>query len=363
MGEKDLTIASTTDSEAEIKAAMTRSDEAPVVEAKHVETPETPGAKEPDAEETPAVEAVAEKDEKPAAAAAGGDEPEDAELGTRVQKRIRKLTWEREEEKRRADRLQQQLDAAKPAPVAQKVEEPPKPVAKDQAVVAAEAETAARAKLGAEPDAEKFETHEEWLKELSAYNRKLTTEVAATVARQAVHEAIQTQEAKAAEAKATEEFQQQHAEFMGRKAEVLTRHPDFDDVLKANATMELGGVVQHVIYTSEVGHDIAYHLMTHPDEAADLNRLVGSDAIRAMGRLEERIAKQVGSVAPEDQDDAGGEEPKPKVAPVVPSARAVVVKPVGGRAATNHVPDDQLSYQAFKTKRDQEELARKRARR
>lgn len=71
-----------------------------------------------------------------------------------------------------------------------------------------------------------------------------------------------------------------------RVEDLKERTPDFDDVMKAAAGINLRDEVAAEILGSEKSALIQYHLAKNPDKARDLNGLTGRELARAVGRLE-----------------------------------------------------------------------------
>ena len=74
-----------------------------------------------------------------------------------------------------------------------------------------------------------------------------------------------------------------------RIAAATVEMPDFEDVL-ASSDVPMTPPMQQAIMESDVGPKLAYYLANHPDEATDIASMSPIGAIRALGRLEERLA-------------------------------------------------------------------------
>lgn len=98
--------------------------------------------------------------------------------------------------------------------------------------------------------------------------------------------------------------------FEAREAEARDRYPDYDAVTR-NPSLAISTALLEVLFDSDQGADIAYHLGKNPAEAVRLSALSQREQAKAIGRLEERFS------AP---------KPLPKVAPAP-------VSPVGGQAS------------------------------
>jgi hypothetical protein len=67
--------------------------------------------------------------------------------------------------------------------------------------------------------------------------------------------------------------------------------PDFEDVL-SSSEVPMTGPMQQAIMESDIGPRLAYHLASNPEEAVKIAEMSPMGAIRALGRLEERLASQ-----------------------------------------------------------------------
>jgi len=102
-----------------------------------------------------------------------------------------------------------------------------------------------------------------------------------------------------------------------RLAQATVEMPDFEDVV-ASSDVPVTPPVQQAIMESDVGPKLAYYLASHPDEASAIAAMAPIGAIRALGRLEERLASQKPNIKPTSA-------PEP-------------IKPVGTRAAVSKDP-------------------------
>lgn len=85
----------------------------------------------------------------------------------------------------------------------------------------------------------------------------------------------------------------QKKEFNARSVEAAQLYSDYDDVLEEASTLMASPLMQEVIYASEVGPHILYHLANNPDECQDIFDMPPKAQVRAMGRLEARIEATV----------------------------------------------------------------------
>lgn len=372
----DLVVASTTDTADEMRAALAHGieppedtailstiDDEPAEEVKPEPVEEEKPVEEPPVEKPVAKKAAEKPAEKPeekpkvkAEAPKRTDFEDDdtyleAAANFKAQKRIAKLTYEREEEKRQRVAAEGRVaELSKPKPAAVKVEEKPVVEVKPEPVVP-------------KPKAEDFATHEDWLEALSAWQ-------AETVTKKAVDAALAAERAKNEEKEQAAVIAEQQRVYADSKAEAQARYEDFDAVIKAADEMPVTGVMNYVMLTSPVGHDIAYYLASNRAEAQRIYDLQGPDQIRAMGELEGQLKLQVATVADvglegddDEVDEATGEpivaKPKPKAVTKTPDP----ITPVGGRKTIGQVRDEDMSTRDWIEKRNREEAARKKFRR
>lgn len=71
-----------------------------------------------------------------------------------------------------------------------------------------------------------------------------------------------------------------------RQAAVKAELPDYDDVLKAGASLMVSNEVRDAILESEVGPALLYHLAANPDFVRDLAKKSRTAALREIGKLE-----------------------------------------------------------------------------
>lgn len=76
-----------------------------------------------------------------------------------------------------------------------------------------------------------------------------------------------------------------------RIAAATVEIPDFDEVL-ASSDVPMTSSMQQAIMESDIGPKLAYYLANNPDEATTIAGMSPIGAIRALGRLEERLTSQ-----------------------------------------------------------------------
>ena len=123
--------------------------------------------------------------------------------------------------------------------------------------------------------------------------------------------------------------------WAAQETQAKSKFADYDEALAAD-TVRYHPAVLQAIQTSEQGAEVAYHLATHPADAARISALAPVAALRALGRLEAQL--QAAPVAA-----AASPDPLP---PPTPKPRPLA--PVGGAGAGGStVAPDQLSHEDF----------------
>lgn len=248
-----------------------------------------------------------------------------------TQHRLRKEAEERErretlraiEAERRAEKLQQELEASRP-----KSGPPSEPQAPK------------------EPKPEDFTTVQEYTDALVSYrvDQRLREKDA-----QAQREAEQ----KAAEARARE--------FGNRIAETRTKHDDFDEVLGSLKNTDLDRVhadVTEYLQESEHGGELLYHLAKNPDVLDRLRKLTPRKFIAELGKLETKFEAQ----APSGQ--AGKETPTltqvaaPASAPVSKAPAPIAPLDTAGIAPVAKKPEEMTVAELREYRRQQERQKR-----
>ena len=108
--------------------------------------------------------------------------------------------------------------------------------------------------------------------------------------------------------------------WMDQVVEARTRYQDFDEVVMkpSHSELPITAVMAQVLAASDSGADVAYHLGTHPQEAARIARMSDLEAAVEIGRLESRLS------APKPKIQSSAPEP---INPVNPKARASAKDP------------------------------------
>lgn len=102
--------------------------------------------------------------------------------------------------------------------------------------------------------------------------------------------------------------EQLQADWNKRIVEATVEMPDFEDVIAAS-DVPMTPAMRDAIFESDVGPKLAYYLASNPDEAIKIANMSPIGAIRALGRIEERLAlspvKKITSAPPPVASVAG----------------------------------------------------------
>ena len=378
----DLVLTSTTDNEADMAAALRHgteiADDVPVLSVEDratgdviVTEPEPKAEEKVDdkaAEKEPVVEKKADDAAKP-------------EFSAKVQKRIDKITYEREEAKRQTEAERKRVEEllaemallkaggkadAKPDVVE---EEPPVPTADarlkpfDVKLTALETQIAV---LGPRPKLDAFDTTEAW--EVAVGERQdkidvLRNEINGVREDRAVEKAKIAIDAASATTTENVEARERQAQFYSTLDEVKARHEDFDEKIAASGTEPIG-VAEAVIFErgmeDAIGHELAYHLATHPDERkqiAELSKTNPQAALRIVHRIEFALEEQFKEKAAETKPAPA----KPKAVEAKPLEDPIT--PVGSRSVTTtrtieeaDKADDQAAFKAMRAQQERNRL-------
>lgn len=130
---------------------------------------------------------------------------------------------------------------------------------------------------GAEPTIDKFDNFDEYVAAKAAYIAKQQIESTLTAREQ--RQLAEQQEREQARAVSS---------WNKRVAQATVEMPDFEEVL-STSDLPMTPAMRQTILESDVGPKLAYYLANHPDETADIAEMSGTGAIRALGRIEERL--------------------------------------------------------------------------
>jgi hypothetical protein len=163
-----------------------------------------------------------------------------------VQKRIDKLTWEKNEYRRQLDELRARPESKPPA------SEPLKPPTR----------------ADHDYDEGKYEAA------LLEYSR--------AIARQEVQETLKREREQEAEGKRKQSFQQRQDEF-------IKSHPEYREKVLENDTLPITQDMARVIAESEMGPEVALYLAENEEKAAQIAQLSPFLQARELGRIEARL--------------------------------------------------------------------------
>lgn len=249
-----------------------------------------------------------------------------------AQERINELTRLRREEERRADALEKELRELREAAAARKAAAE----AEEQASKGTKAKQPGgeKPKGDGPPDPDQFDYGEldpRYIRALASYETR--QEIQKIRAEEAEEEARRA--ALAAQEEARRKFEQQIEN--GSK-----KHEDFYEKVIVGAEKGEWALSEHLgqlLADSDVGDDIAYHLASHPEEAAQVFRQTPLEQARYFGRMEAKFTADQSAAA----GNAGktGETRTPKAPPPVTPARGS-----DGRFSPSASTDDFAAFEA-----------------
>lgn len=249
-------------------------NDAPVTES------ETPAEQVAQAEESVNAEKSAEAESTTAEAPEGDG---DQKPKSKAEKRIDRLTWEKNEALRQVDRLKQQLS------------EPASDV----------------------PREGDFETYEDFVVAKAAHSMEMKQRQQREAELAAHQQAIQSQ---------------RRHQFNQQVQDAQARYDDFNEVA-FNPSVPISNVVAELLTTSDKGADLAYHLGSHPEVAAQLAQMEPMRAAIEIGKIEARLNL-----------------PKPKTVTSAPEP----IKPIGGIGDSAAVDPSKMTTEEFITWRYQQ---------
>ena len=136
------------------------------------------------------------------------------------------------------------------------------------------------------------------------------------IASRKIEETLTERERKQQEQRTNYERHQVQTTWAKRVSEATAEMPDFEEVI-ASSEVPMTEPMQSAIMESDIGPKLAYWLANNPDEASKIAGMSPISAIRALGRIEERLQTQPAK--------------KPTSAPEP-------IKPVGARATVKKNP-------------------------
>jgi len=168
------------------------------------------------------------------------------------------------------------------------------------------------------PNADDFETHDEYVESLSAWK---------------AGQIIKENETKQREARLKQEHTTQLETFQKGIKELREANEDFDDVMEGVDDVRMSLAVQTLLLESENGPTLGYELAKNPEEFARINQLSPLAAARELGKFESKLASSKAAA--------------PKRETKITKAPAPI-SPVGskGTGASTKNPDD-MSFEEF----------------
>lgn len=148
-------------------------------------------------------------------------------------------------------------------------------------------------------------------------------------ARKETRAEFEAQEKRRTEEARERQLAEREAAFSKRVETARERFEDFDAVAFNDAT-PINDAMAEVIWSSEKGPDLAYHLGSHPDEARRIASLPPIQAARELGLIEAKLSL-----------------PQRRTATNAPNP----IKPVGGGGASAPVDPNKLSYEEYRDAR------------
>lgn len=308
----DIVITSTTDPpEAVAAAAGVDADKKPADAGQPAEAAPSEAPSKEEAESADAPETSEGPQEKREATEETPPEPEEKrQQKAGFQKRIDRLTRDKREAEERAQRLEQELAAAR------------KPL-EPQSPPAAESKPA-------QPDPDKEPTEDDYPDDWGAYNRALVR----WETRQATQAAIAEAETK----RKADEARQTAVDRVNKSFDLARKkHADFDEVLEGSSDIKLAESLTPVILDSEVSGEIIYHLAKNPAEHQRIAAMEPYAAMRAIGALEQQLLSDKTS--------------SPVTTNRASSAPTPITPVESGSSGTTKKPDE-MNYQEYKRWRE-----------
>lgn len=331
----EIRLTSTTDTEAEVRAALGLKDPAPTpATVVPVKADDGSQAATSDAEtKTPAVEAKPAATPQTEAEKASEAGRKLSEKKGRLQSRIDDLTRERHTSLRERDAALQQAETLRKELDALKATKP-----------AAEAKPAAETKIAAaestdrpvKPKEDDFPVFADYEAAKEKYEEALIDWKAdARVARlrEELKAEQETERKRVAEEQARAEARSAQQKFADKQKVARTKHADFDEALDKGKDLPAPPWVRDHLGESEIGAELQYYLATHPAETIEIAGLSPSAAVKRLLSLElKHEAGTLFAVNDDDDDDPPETAETNKSAPkAVPVSHAPAP---GGRVAS-----------------------------
>lgn len=173
--------------------------------------------------------------------------------------------------------------------------------------------------LGPEPKVDQFQNTEEYAKALKEWTAETTKR---DLAKEGQEKTYKEQREKVIET------------WKGRIEATKKELPDYEAKISA-ATVRVSDEMREAILESDVGPKILYHFADHPEDAERIGKLTVGGALRELGRLEERLAKEPVKPEPKSPVLAAVAEVSKAPAPIAPLRSAN--RPVETRVDSNGV--------------------------
>ena len=175
-----------------------------------------------------------------------------------------------------------------------------------------------------EPSAEDYATQEDWFRATREWDK---AQLKAELVREQYQQAAQA-----------EEVQRQQA-MQAREATVRTQHADYDEQISQLGARGMTPQVYQALLYHEMGPDLAYFLAQHPDDLQRLAPLPPMLVWRELGKLEMRLAGNGSPGTPTAPSVVTSSPPKP--APLTPVGSS------GGGAPVPSLDDPNLSQREW----------------
>lgn len=319
--QREITIASTTDSQEEVNSAaglstVVEDEEQPT--AGEEETPESDSETE-ESEESSDSEESEESEEQ----TTEGKEKKPRKSG--FQKRIDKLTKRNYGLEEENNRLRQELARGQATP-----SQPAKVEGKTQ-------------DEDERPDAKNYSDNPD----------KYIEDLADWKARKTVREMLARHQQETAQSEQQEQVQKIYEDYNRRVSEARGVYEDFDEVV-GNENLKIPRAAQLAIIEMENGPEVAYFLGSNPDICELLASLSDVKAIAEIGVISR-------SLSGEEVPDSGEKPSNSASTPItkkVTSAAPKPISPVRTKTVKSSVPMDQLTLSEYRRRREEQRKAR-----
>jgi hypothetical protein len=157
-------------------------------------------------------------------------------------------------------------------------------------------------------------------------------ELTAAIARWEARQEYRAERAKEREATAKAEREEREQEvvttYRERVREFTAEHDDFDAVVnRILLPQTISAQVADAIREDDHGPDLAYYLGQHPEFREQLSGMSAAGAVKALGRLSERLFPETADEEEDENEEAVATPAKPKAAVQAPAPIKPVRKP------------------------------------